>query len=50
LSHLGGQAAIEAEDVEGCELLGEAVESEEGVADGDALLRGRGGMRRVRFW
>jgi hypothetical protein len=41
--------ATEAEDAEGSELLGEAVESEEGVADGEALLRGRGGMRRVGF-
>jgi hypothetical protein len=42
-------AASEAEDAEGRELLGEAMEGEEGVADDEALLRGGGGMGGIGF-
>ena len=42
-------AATKAEAAEGRELLGEAVEPEQRVADGEALRRGGGGVGRVGF-
>ena len=42
-------AATEAEAAEGRELLGEAVEPEQRVADGQALRRGRGGVGGAGF-